>query len=126
VIDALLPLRTLIERTERGDTTLADFFVMQLACKAEWERLGNAGNAIALELLRLYEFRFATTADSLLHELAYVCTPAGHAHFRLMKRQCVAPVGKRTTSHAEVDVFCERLPKLAGRLIEMMNYMLPN
>ena len=31
VIDALLPMRTLIERTERGDTTLADFFVMQLA-----------------------------------------------------------------------------------------------
>jgi hypothetical protein len=30
VIDALVPMRTLTERAERGDTTLADFFVMQL------------------------------------------------------------------------------------------------
>ena len=34
VIDALVPLRTLTERAERGDTTLAEFFVMQLDCKA--------------------------------------------------------------------------------------------
>ena len=71
---------------------------MQLACKAEWTRMGDAGNAIAAELLRLYEHRFSTTADSLLHELAYVFTPDGHRRFRLMKQQCVAPVGRRTVS----------------------------
>ena len=105
VIGALLPLRTLVERTERGDTRLADFFVMQQSCKAEWKRLGEAGNQIASELLRLYEDRFATTADGLLHELAFVFTPDGHARFRMMKRQCVAPAGKLTVSDSEVEVF---------------------
>jgi hypothetical protein len=126
VIGALLPMRTLVERAERGDTTLADFFVLQLACKAGWRRMGDGGNAIAVELLRLYEHRFATTADSLLHELAYVFTPDGHRRFRLMKQQCVAPIGKRTVSDWEVDVFAERLPKLTAKLIEMMTYLMPN
>ena len=34
MIEELLPLRTLIERAERGDTTPAEYFVMQLECKA--------------------------------------------------------------------------------------------
>jgi hypothetical protein len=51
VIDALVPMRTPIERAERGETTLSEFFVEQLACKAEWKRLRGAGNAIASELL---------------------------------------------------------------------------
>ena len=79
----------------------------QLACKAEWRRTGDAGNAIAVELLR-------PAADSLLHELAYVFTPHGHPRFPLMKQQCVAPVGKRTVSDEEIDVFAERLPKLTA------------
>jgi hypothetical protein len=120
VIDALVPMRTLIERTERGETTLSEFFVEQLTCIAAGKRKRGAGNAIASQLLR-----FATTGDSLLHELAYVFTPDGHARFQMMKRQCVPPVVERAVSDEGVDVFCERLAKLVGKLIEMMNYMLP-
>jgi hypothetical protein len=86
------------------------------------EALGRVRKA---ELLRLYEIRFSTTGDSLLHELAYVFTPNGHNHFREMKQQCVAPPGKRTVSDADVDAFSERFPKLVAKLIEIMNYMLP-
>jgi hypothetical protein len=73
----------------------------------------------------LFDLRFATTGDSLMHELSYVFIPDGHPRFQMMKRQCVAPVGQRTVSDEEVDVFCERLPKLVGKLIEMSNCMLP-
>jgi hypothetical protein len=86
VCDALVPMRTLIERTQRGETTLSEFFVEQLTCNAEWKRMRGAGNAIASELLWLFDLRFATTGDSLLHELAYVFTPDDHARFQMMKR----------------------------------------
>jgi hypothetical protein len=42
VIDALVPMRTLIERTEPGEATLSEFFVKQSACKAEWKRMRGA------------------------------------------------------------------------------------
>jgi hypothetical protein len=42
----------------------------------------------------------------------------------MMKRQCVAPVGQRAVSDEKVDVFCEHLPNLVGKLIDMVNYML--
>jgi hypothetical protein len=41
-----------------------------------------------------------------------------------MRRQCVAPVGKRTVSGGEIDLSCERQPKLVGKLIDMISHML--
>ena len=71
------------------------------------------------------DVRFATTADSLRHELAYAFTPEGHVAFRKMKQRCAAPAGKPTVPDEAAEVCSERPPKLVGKLIEMMTYVLP-
>jgi hypothetical protein len=125
IVDALLPFRTLTEPTEAGETTLAQFHLLQLQCKDAWARMGREGNAIAEQLLHLYEARFTTTGDSLQNELAYVFTLEGHAHYRAMLQHVGVPVDECVASGEAIEAFSQRLPAVRAKMIELIRHMLP-
>jgi hypothetical protein len=120
VLAALAPFGTFIERVERDGATQGDAFKWMRELIATWE---DQGTAIAAEMKRLLEGRFASTADGVMMELAHTLQPEGHATYLQIVRLAHLPDTAIAASKlAAVQRFRAVRLDLRNKVMELANF----
>ena len=79
ILAALAPLGEFVLAVQASDTRLCQVYDYLLELKMKWTSVGNHVSDVLAGLLAE---RFDSTADGLLAQVAYLCTPKGLAYFR--------------------------------------------
>jgi hypothetical protein len=126
ILDVLVPFREFTERVERNATTMADAWLELQELRETLAALASGGSATAGEVLGLLNSRFATTADGVMMELAYVFTPQGHKRYhQLAVWSTLSAEGVPDDAEAAVAAFASDFDAMRAKTAELGVYSFP-